>query len=519
MQTSPDLDLTLPSIMAAMPANRMLQRPVLTIAFHPDTARIGHRAVVPEHTDNAHWILGRCSPEFIGPGEKSSSPLDNQHISRRAVQFVYRNKCLTIHRFQAASRCRIGQAELYDSVELSWDQLRVGVPVLLAHSIVLMLRLGPVIPPAEVKSGIGAQLRGNSAAMVSTREQVARAANSDLDVLLRGETGTGKELAAAAIHTASRRAGEQMVRVNMAAIPSELAAAALFGSARGAFTGAKETTRGYFEQAAGGSLFLDEIGDAAPQVQPQLLRALQQREVQAVGGSIRKVDVRVISATDAAIDAEGSGFKSALRHRLGAVEIVLPALREHPEDVGELLLYFLQKSAEEVGRTDLLPNMQSPASHIAAWAVLFLQFCEYSWPGNVRELSNFAQQVVLASNQAPVLNDNLGETLVAARKTEAIDIVPPVRRRIQDVDDDTFDDAMASNDFEVPRVARFLDVSRAAVYRRIEASSRYRLISEIPLEELQRTLKEHKGDDAAAARKLRVPLSGFRRRLRKLETG
>ncbi len=131
-----------------------------------------------------------------------------------------------------------------------------------------------------------------------------------------------------------------------------------------------------------------------------MLRALQQREIQAVGGAIRRVDVRVISATDAVLEGESCDFKAALRHRLGACEIVLPPLREHPEDIGELLLYFLRRSAAEIGRTALLPHAQSPATDIAAWAVLFFSFLCYRWPGNVRELANFAQQVVLASEQA-----------------------------------------------------------------------------------------------------------------------
>ena len=198
-----------------------------------------------------------------------------------------------------------------------------------------------------------------------------------------------------------------MVSVNMAAIPSELAAAALFGSSRGAFTGADRTTLGYFEQAQGGSLFLDEIGEASLEVQPLLLRALQQREIQVVGGVIRRIDVRVISATDAALDAVGCDFKAALRHRLGAFEIVLPPLREHPEDIGELLLYFLQGSAAEAQRSEVLPHAQSPERDIAAWAILFFRFVSYSWPGNVRELANFAQQIILASEKNLTLNENV----------------------------------------------------------------------------------------------------------------
>jgi DNA-binding NtrC family response regulator len=516
MLTQSDPDLTLPSIIASLAGKYGALELVLTIIFHPDTSRIGQRAVVPKQTGNAPWVLGRRSPAFNGSGEQSLSPIDDPHISRRALQFLYRGKKLTICRFDKASRCRVGHAELYDSVEVDWEQLCAGVPLLLGHSIVLLLRLGPSGAPSARGSGCGYLLQGSSACMEGVREQVARAADSDLDVLIRGETGTGKELVATAIHGASRRAGAPMVNVNMAAIPSELAAAALFGSARGAFTGADKTAPGYFEQAQGGSLFLDEIGDTSAGVQPQLLRALQQREIQAVGGPIRRVDVRVISATDATLDGEGSDFKAALRHRLGACEIVLPPLREHPEDVGELLLYFLQMSAAEAGRTDLLPHAQSAAPDIAAWAVLFFSFLGYSWPGNVRELANFAQQVVLASEQAPILNDNLQAALAAGGATAPPLHGRPTRRKMQDFDDDIFDEAMASNGCEVRRVALQLGVSRAAVYRRIEVSPLYRLASEISREELQRTLTEHGGVSIEVARHLHVSLNSLRNRLRKL---
>jgi transcriptional regulator with PAS, ATPase and Fis domain len=290
----------------------------------------------------------------------------------------------------------------------------------------------------------------------------------------------------------------------------------LFGSTRGAFTGADRATPGYFEQAQGGSLFLDEIGDASLDVQPLLLRALQQREIQAVGGAIKHVDVRVISATDAALDGEGCDFKAALRHRLGACEIVLPPLHEHPEDIGELLLHFLQRSAAETARAELLPHAQSLARDIAAWAILFFRFVSYRWPGNVRELVNFAQQIVLASEKTPILNENLQLTLLRKNtKAHSVKRLPP-RRKIQDIDDDTFDQAMVSNGSEALRVALQLGVSRGAVYRRIKMSPRYRLATEFSLDELQRVLSEHGGDSMAVARQLQVSVNSLRCHLRNL---
>ncbi len=443
MLTPADSDLTWPSIIASLAGKYAAQDLVLTIIFHPDTSRIGHRAVLPRQTGNVPSILGRCGPALQWARWARPAPARRpSHQPQRAAIYVVQGKRLTISRLEASSRCRVGPDELYDSVELEWEQLRTGIPLLLGHSIVLLLRLGHSRVPAATGSGCDTLLRGSSTCMAGIREQIARVAESDLDVLVRGETGTGKELVAAAIHRASRRAAAPMVSVNMAAIPGELAAAALFGSARGAFTGADRTLPGYFEQAQGGTLFLDEIGDTSAQVQPQLLRALQQREIQAVGGVIRRVDVRVISATDAVLEGESCDFKVALRHRLGACEIVLPPLREHPEDIGELLLYFLQESAAGIGRIALLPHAQSPATNIAAWAVLFFNFLCYRWPGNVRELANFAQQVVLASEQVPTLNENLQAALVRPRGNPPAAPGQLPRRKMQDISDELFDQAM-----------------------------------------------------------------------------
>ena len=510
-------DLTLPSIVAALGSAHTELDLVLTIIFHADTARIGHKAVVPLQSGDAPWVLGRYSPWFSGACDHVPAGLDDAYVSRRALQFNYQRKHLTICRFDAASRCLVGPAELDRSVELSTETLFEGVPLMLGHSIVLMLRLAKRRAAKHQISAHCAALRGQSDCMEALKQQIARTATSDVDVLIRGETGTGKELIATAIHQASDRASGPMVRVNMAAIPSALAVSALFGSTRGAFTGADRTTPGYFEQAEGGSLFLDEIGDAALDVQPLLLRVLEQREIQAVGGPIRRVDVRVISATDAALEDKDCHFKAALRHRLGACEITLPALHEHPEDVGELLVHFLQRSAAKAGRTELLPHAHSPARDIAAWAILFFRFVSYSWPGNVRELINFAQQIALASENTPILNESLQLTLVSKTAKAPSAERALSRRKIQDIDDETFDQAMVSNGSEALRVALQLGVSRGAVYRRIKMSPRYRLATEISPEELQRVLTQHGDDSRAVAKQLQVSVNSLRCQLRNLQ--
>ena len=354
--------------------------------------------------------------------------------------------------------------------------------------------------------------------MATLRAEIARAAACDLDVLIRGETGTGKELVANAIHRASTRADAPLVSVNMAAIPGELAAAALFGVARGAYTGSDRARSGYFAQAAGGSLFLDEVGDTPGDIQPQLLRALQQREIQPVGGALKSVDVRVMSATDRELQEGCDGFRAALRHRLGACEITLPPLREHPEDIGELLLHFLRRSAAELGRDELLPSANARPEHTAAWGVIFSLFLRRRWPGNVRELENAVRQVVLSSDAMPRLPEHLVSKPVDVQADPPSPGVAERRPRIQDVSDHAFECAMQANHFEIAAVARQLGVSRAAIYRRIELSADYRLATAIPTPELARSLRANDGDVNRAAHALRVSASSLRNRVREMQS-
>ncbi|MFT4520353.1 MAG: DNA-binding NtrC family response regulator [Halioglobus sp.] len=530
MLDTQDIDLTLPSLVSSgrgayKNKNREL---VLTIVFHPDTSRIGQRAIVTRQKGTTPFVLGRYSPSFCRLGDQEAYALDDRHVSRRALQLIYEDKILTVRRFEGASRCRFGEKELTASVELDVDQLAEGIPLLLGHSIVLMLRMDTAPSAAACDADGGDVLRGSSASTARVREQITRAASGDMDVLILGETGTGKELVATAIHQSSRRSNSPLVSVNMAAIPTDLATAALFGSARGAYTGADKSNTGYFEQAEGGTLFLDEIGEASTQVQPQLLRALQQREIQAVGGEIKKVELRIISATDALLDDEAVDFKAALRYRLAACEIVMPPLREHPEDIGELLIYFLKNSAAATDRDHCLPCSDSPAIDIAIWAGFFFKLVCYRWPGNVREVANVSQQAVLACDIGDGLNDGLSDALQSILARHASHPSPKgalrrskaepdaQRRSLHDVDDEAFHAAMAANGFEIILVARQLQVSRAAVYRRIEATQHYRLVNAIDQSELQDVLASHDGDSVVAASELRVSHNSLRKRLQKL---
>jgi formate hydrogenlyase transcriptional activator len=231
---------------------------------------------------------------------------------------------------------------------------------------------------------------GSSEALSKVLHQVARVASSDSTVLILGETGTGKELIARAIHKRSKRADRAFIAVNCAAIPPSLIASELFGHERGAFTGATQRRVGRFEAANGGTIFLDEIGDLPQEIQVVLLRVLQEREIERVGGNKPiPVDVRVLAATHHdlnALVAEGR-FREDLLYRLSVVPIEVPPLRERVADIPVLLEYFIDRFGKRAGKKFRTIDKKS---------LKVLQ--AYGWPGNVRELQNVIERAVLLSD-------------------------------------------------------------------------------------------------------------------------
>jgi two-component system nitrogen regulation response regulator GlnG len=351
--------------------------------------------------------------------------------------------------------------------------------------------------------------------MVLLRQQITLAASSDADVLIGGESGSGKERVAQALHRLSARSRGPFVPVNMAAIPNDLAAAALFGNTRGAFTGATASQQGLFRQAEGGTLFLDEIGDAPETVQPLLLRALQEREIQVVGGGLRKVDVRVIAATDLDLDAPATGFRGALRHRLAALEINVPSLSDHAEDIGLLAWTFFQRHRREHGQAIAKDATFQPAE-AARWAELIAGLAAQSWPGNVRQLDNTMRQLALASDPglripAGLLEASPQHRDPAASRTEA----PGSQRRVSEtVSEATLRSVLAECDYEIAAAARRLGLSRQALYRRVRAAPDLRLAADVPLQELLLALEDARGDLEQTARRLEVSVTALRARLR-----
>ncbi len=227
---------------------------------------------------------------------------------------------------------------------------------------------------------LGRRIIGASRPMRRLLEATGRVASRDVTVLVRGETGTGKEFVAELLHAQSARAQKPLIRFNCAALPAELADAELFGHARGAFTGANASRQGFFAQADGGTLILDEVGELPPVVQAKLLRALQEGEIQPVGsGRIEKVNVRVVASTnrDLAADVKAGTFREDLYYRLAVVELVVPPLRDRKDDIPALAEEFARRYGEKFG-----------LGSISLEPALVDALARTEWPGNVRQLEN-----------------------------------------------------------------------------------------------------------------------------------
>jgi two-component system response regulator AtoC len=242
----------------------------------------------------------------------------------------------------------------------------------------------------QAERAIGRGIVAESSAMRRLYQAVERVAKKDVTVLVRGETGTGKELIAGLLHAHSTRAQKPLVRFNCAAIPGELAEAELFGHARGAFTGATNARRGFFAEAHGGTLVLDEIGELPLAIQAKLLRALQEGEIQPVGsGRVEKVDVRVVASTnrDLAAEVAAGRFREDLYFRIAVVELLVPPLRDRREDIPALASELTRRTAERFG----LPSLSLAPDLVA-------RLSASEWPGNVRQLENAIARLAALSD-------------------------------------------------------------------------------------------------------------------------
>jgi DNA-binding NtrC family response regulator len=306
---------------------------------------------------------------------------------------------------------------------------------------------------AEFKSIIG-----SSRAMEGVFAVVRKVADTEATVLVTGESGTGKELVARAIHSGSSRRGAPFIAVNCAAIPRDLLESELFGHVKGAFTGAIRDKEGKFQLAEGGTIFLDEVGDLPLDLQPKLLRVLQERMVEPVGGSVpQKIDVRVVAATNADLErwiAEGR-FREDLYYRLCVIPIDLPPLRGRVEDIPLLIRYFCAKfGAEKVSfEKEALERMQ-----------------RYGWPGNVRELENTVERLLIMREGDRIAVNDLPEKISALPGPSEGSVLrlPPEGYPLEQLEKEAVLEALSRCDWNQTAAARFLRIPRHTLIYRME---------------------------------------------------
>lgn len=319
----------------------------------------------------------------------------------------------------------------------------------------------------ELRERVEKQYRliGESSAMREVRAQIAAAAPTNASVLITGENGSGKEIVAREIHRRSRRAGKSFVPVNCAAIPEELIESELFGHERGAFTGAVGKRRGRFELASEGTIFLDEVGDMSPRTQAKILRVLEEKAFERIGGGERiRSDARVIAATNRSLPDEVAAghFREDLFFRLNVFPILVPPLRERKEDIPPLAAHFAGLVCRDLGREERVFSREATE-----------RLLRHHWPGNVRELRNIVERLVILSVGRTIDGDTVGRVLVAEPS-------PSEGRPMEWFDGDDFREAVLSfereyllrklreNEGNISRTAEKLGIDRTSIHRKMK---------------------------------------------------
>ncbi len=520
----------------------MRSAPMLTIVGHPNLARVGQRVGLPALTqDHGQVELSRVAPMFQDVAGNDTEPLSCVFLSRKPVVLTTARAGIDIDAGSTRTRVTVSGTELTGKMTLAYALVHMGVVITVGDEVVLLLHWGehPIVDPPP-RHGI----MGDSAEIVRVRAEIARIATDDRPVLIRGETGSGKELVARAIHLASARHARAYVPVNMAAVPSTLAAAELFGHTKNAFSGAGSAREGYFGQADGGSLFLDEVGDTPMDVQALMLRAIDQGEAQALGAEQpRKIDVRIIAATDADLGtkARDGSFRPPLYYRLASHEIHNPPLRERRDDIARLLVGFLSDEMTNRGRAG---ELDTGADAMDGWlpGALVARLVDYDWPGNVRQLRNVVRYLAGVKGR-PVagdhrlermLSDSIGElspgdsgamaasasgSMARMESSAAEQPETAGKRSPADIGEAELEEVLVSVDYRLTVAAKLLGISRPSLNRLVDAHPSLVRAQKLPAEQLQAAFRDHGGDVETMWRALRVGKRSLQLRLRELGIG
>ncbi|MBS2015643.1 MAG: sigma-54-dependent Fis family transcriptional regulator [Deltaproteobacteria bacterium] len=517
--------------------------PALTLLAHGHPSRVGERATLLGLAAGEAVSLSRTAPMFapveggVGAGPR---PIADPFLSRDPLAtIVHRDGAVRVRREKPGALVRLDGVDLEGERALTPDELDRGVVIELGGRVVLLLhRVDAVVGRTPPRF----DLVGCSDAMRRLRKDIARVATTDMRVLVRGETGAGKELVARAVHGASARASSPYVAVNMGAVQPSLAASALFGHVRGAFSGAVTDHDGHFVAADRGTLFLDEIGDTDASVQAMLLRTLETSEVQRIGDRrVRKVDVRLLTATDADLEAEVARgrFREPLLHRIGELTLRVPPLRARRDDLGLLLVHFLRDLLDDGEKARLLADEFTERPWLSAEVVARL--ARAPWTGNVRQLRNVVRQLVVLGRDEPELSigpeieATLGEPALPSSKREgeasspaaestgasgdppAGSVVPRSKgKRPADLTEEDVLDALARSGWKRGPAAELLGIARSSLYAIIAANKRLVRAHDLTREQLEEALARAGGDIARAAEELKVSEHAIKLRLQAL---
>lgn len=331
------------------------------------------------------------------------------------------------------------------------EELRIAVEKSLPKE-----RSGKRATEKSAVTGAYAGMIGTSEAFEKMIDIIERVKNNRATILIQGESGTGKELVARAIHYKGAFAGNPFIAVNCGAIPENLLESELFGHVKGSFTGAGETRKGFFQAAAGGTIFLDEIGTAPASVQTSLLRVLQEKEVRMIGAQkAEKIQVRVIAATNSDLYrmTENGTFRKDLYYRLNVVNILMPPLRDRKTDIPPLVKNFMRKYGVEY---------QKPYTEISEKAMQLLM--RHSWPGNIRELENVVQRAVILSEKV-IEVEHLPENL---KISEPSPTGEKLLRRLEEVEKDYILKVLASVDNNKTKAAEILQIDRKTLRQKLK---------------------------------------------------
>lgn len=480
-------------------------RYALRILWHRDVSRIGTLGILPAQPISA---VVRRSPPF--------DPVKDTCLSRDPfLSVVSTARELEIRPGKTRTAVVVNGSRLDGPRVFSAGQAKAGIIILLGHEIVVCLHQVEV----PVQRGPQLGIVGDSDVIERVRRQILDVADLDAPVLVRGETGTGKELVARAIHREGPRPDQPFVDVSMAEVPAETAASLFFGHVRGAFTGASRDHAGYFVEADGGTLFLDEIALAPRPVQNMLLRVIETGQIRPVGsGRSRKVHVRLVCATDEKLEraVDEGRFSNPLFHRLGRLQIRLPLLRERREDIGSLLLHFLRNDLASTGEghrldADRLHEDEPPWLSAPDFARIALA----DFPGNVRTLENITSRLV-ASNRGKrhATFDEEVEELVSASAPIDEPVRPPGGRAPK-VTDEQIRRALERHNHNVSAAAVDLGIHRDTIYQRLTNRPHgIRSASSLSDEEVLASRARHDADLDAMAADLGVSRKGLAARLR-----